>query len=247
MWMTKFFCDLMVDEHGIYTLWGSKPLTLIIIDQYTDKERQEYYESLSEEEKKNGIIIEKYDLLENWKKWEEISSRFVFKRHLLFKSDLYEDLHASFIFFVDIFKTALVIQENYEIFKRAVGFDFNPLEVVLEMTQKNSPFWEKLKGSAIHWGLLYGFGPKNAWAFQWKNYEQAPSSEQFLQSLKGRFSNPSLTGKVKFSLTHLEIPSFISFDENDEMIEHYKKERARIQNIYKGKDFLDVTLERLVN
>ena len=246
VWMNKFFNDLMIDEHGIYTLWGSKPLTLIIIDHYTEKERQEYYESLSASEKENGIIIEKYDLPENWKKWEEICPRFPFKKYLLFKSDLYDDPHASFIFFVDIFKTALVIQENYETFKKAVGFDFNPLEVVLEMQQNNSKFWEKLKGSAVHWGLLYGFGPKNSWTFHWKNFEHPSSCENFLQSFEGRFSNPPIKGKVKFALSNLEIPSFISFDENDEIIDQYKKQRLYIQNIYKGKDFLDATLEKLM-
>lgn len=246
-WMSKFFKDLLLDEHGIFTLMGSKPLTLIILSHYTDEEIQAYYDGLTEEEKKNGHIIEKYDLPENWEKWEKMSSLFPMKRFMLFKSDLYEDPNATFVFFVDVLKTAMVIQENYEIFQKAVGFDFNPVEVVLEMKNKGSQFWGKVNGNSFLWGILFGYGKANAFAFHWKHFDHTKMSENFFESLNPTFSEQPLRGKVEITLKNFQIPAFVSFDDNDPIIDRYKKERERIQDIYKSRDFLDFTLQRLMN
>ena len=51
-WLTQFFEDVMLCERGIYTLWGSNPLTLIAIEQYSDAEKKAFYDSLSDEEKR---------------------------------------------------------------------------------------------------------------------------------------------------------------------------------------------------
>lgn len=244
-WMTKFFKDMMLDERGVFTLMGSKPLTLIVLENYTEEEIQAHYASLSEEEKKNGRIVEKYDLPENWEKWEKVSARFPMKRYMLFKSGMYENPNATFVFFVDILKTTMVIQENYEIFQKAVGFDFIPIEVVLEMKIKGSKFWERVNGNSYLWGILFGYGRSNAFAFHWKHFDHPKISENFFESLNPDFSEEPLRGKVEITLKNFQIPAFVSFVDNDPTIEAYKKERERIQEMFKGKDFLDHTLQRL--
>ena len=42
-WMEDFFKGLMIQEEGIYTLWGTKPVTEIIINYYTDADKQLYW------------------------------------------------------------------------------------------------------------------------------------------------------------------------------------------------------------
>jgi hypothetical protein len=37
VWLTQFFEDVMSCERGIYTLLGSKPLTMIAIEKYSDR------------------------------------------------------------------------------------------------------------------------------------------------------------------------------------------------------------------
>ena len=35
-WLTQFFSDIMLFQHGIYTLWGAhKPITLIPVGNYS--------------------------------------------------------------------------------------------------------------------------------------------------------------------------------------------------------------------
>jgi hypothetical protein len=248
-WMEKFFNDLMLFESGIYTLWGSKPITLVGIPHYTEDELKTYIDSLKEEDKKNGLIVENYSLPETWEKWEKISDRFPMNRYLLFRSELYESPKASFIFFVDILKTAIVIEENYAAFRKVVGFDFNPLEVVLDIKNKDSAFWLAIRDhrSSALWGLLFGFGKTNAYAFHWKHFEHPEKSIQFFDQMPTHLSQKPLKGKINFSIHNFEIPAFVSFDENDEIVERYQSERDRIRKIYRGKDFLELTLRKLTN
>ncbi len=57
----------MLPEHGIYTLWGgSKPMTMIQIDHYSEEEKKAFYDSLIEVEKKNGLVVQGYNLSESW-------------------------------------------------------------------------------------------------------------------------------------------------------------------------------------
>lgn len=40
VWLTQFFEDVMLCKNGIYTLYGSKPLTMIAMEQYSDAENK---------------------------------------------------------------------------------------------------------------------------------------------------------------------------------------------------------------
>jgi hypothetical protein len=244
-WMTNFFNDIMLEDEGIYTLLGSKPLTRIVLYHYTEDQKRDYYDKLSDEEKKNMRFIERDDLPENWNKWEAIQARFPLKRYLLFKEDLPDDPEASYVYFVDILKTAVTIQEHYDLFRKVVGFDFDPREVVLEMPRKDSNFWKKAGENSVLWGILFGYGNMNSWAFHWKHFAPSPAGADFDKILTPRSSDKFITGKTKITLENFSIPSFMSFDENDEVVQRYKKERRQIQKAYRGKDFLDFTLEAL--
>jgi hypothetical protein len=251
VWMAQFFNDFLLSNQAIFTLWGAKPITEVILYHYTDEEKQAYYDSMTAEEKKKCFTIEGYSLEETWQKWERVSSRFPMKRYMLFKSEIFQDQKASLVYFVNILQTAVVIQENYEAFRKVVNFDFNPLEVVLQMKDKNSIFWNAMKNglgsTSTLWGLLFGFGKINSYAYQWKYFDHTESCEEFCNQLTTRLSNASLHGKVVCSIDDFQIPYFISFDESDEIVRSYKEERKRIQAIYKGRDFLNVTLERLTS
>lgn len=244
VWLTQFFNYLMVQESGIYTLVGSKPLTLVEVPNLTEEELKAYHEALTEEDLKNSFTIEDPKFEEKWKQWERISERFPLKRFLLIRSALNEEENTSRYFFVNILKTALVIQENYEVFRDAVGFDFHPLETVFDLKNKDSKFWKNIK--AVHWGLLFGFGKENSYAFHWKYFGDL-QQDHFFENLSSYFSNPSTNRTGKFSIENLEIPGFISFSKEDEIVQQYQRERASIQYMYKGKDFLNFTLEKLTD
>ena len=245
IWMEKFFKDIMLDQSAIYTLCGSKPMTTINIHYHSDEEVLAWFNQLSEEKKKNAIVIEDYDLPQNWEKWEKIRLHFPISRYLFFKRTNPEDPKFASLYFVDVAKVALTLQENYAIFNRETGFKFNPFEVVIAM-EKWSEFWDKVFGNSTLVGLLYGFGLKNSSSFTWKYADHPEDCDRFCQSLKSYFSDKPTFGKLTVSQLHL--PIFASFsDGKDEVIEKYKKEQEAIRREYQGKDFLNYTLQKLTS
>lgn len=246
-WMERFFKYILLDEGAIFTLWGSKPMTEIIIYEYDDEIVQNYINSLSQEELDQCRIRENYDLPELWAKWKEYESKPSFNRYLLVERKDQQDKDVRFVYFVDILKTACTIQDNYDLFKDAVGYDFSPLEAVLELNDDHPPFWESIQGKrkAHLWGLLFGFGKENALAFQWKHFDKGDKSDKFFQTIRAdclQEFDPKIT---KITLQNFELPCYISFDEEDPIFTQYEKEQEQIKQIYKGKNFLDATLKRL--
>lgn len=247
-WLTQFFNDIMLLNHGIYTLLGShKPMTFIAVGNYSEEEMKDVYNSYSEEKKKEqGFSIdtlEGYTLSSAWEKWELISHRFPMKKYMLFKIED-EDPHLFFIVFLDIIKTAAVIQENYEDFQKAMGFDFHPIELTLQMNQKDSVFWKTL--NSYHYGLLFGYGKMNSQIFHWKHFDHPQSCDKFFNNIDPEGSSSQLKGKIKFTIDNFQIPSFKVFSDIEPMVNIYNEERKMIKKIYKDGEFLDLTLQKLI-
>jgi hypothetical protein len=246
VWLTQFFEDVMLCESGIYTLWGSsKPLTMIAVEQYSDVEKQAFYDSLTEDEKKDAQICIGYSLDKTWFQWEKIQHRFPMNRYMLFKMDQFQDEHVFFILFVDVIKTAAIIQDNYEAFRKVVGVDFHPLELTLSMKEKESVFWKKIDGNAHLCGLLFGFGKINSYLFQWHHFDHPESCNDFFIKSVSFLSEDSVKGYAKYTINEFPIPAFKSFNIIDPVVENFRDERNRIKEIHKGKDFLDLTLKKL--
>jgi len=245
-WMEKFFHDLLFLEGGVYTLWGSKPVSEIVLNHMTDEE----WDAVYQEEVTDCYINDNYDIDENWEKWEKIASKFPIKKYLLFRARFDEEEKTSIIYFVDIIKAATALQDHYELFCREFGFDFHPLEAILEMPDQESAFWRGMKHAehkALLWGLLFGYGKTNAYTYNWKYFDSPKSCRKFVDALSMKGSAPSPKGRVRLSKDHFEVVPFMTFDENDERVAQYQAERERIRKIYKGKKVLDITLKKLIS
>lgn len=241
-WLEQFFTGLMLQNRGIYTLYGSKPMTSFVLDYHTDEEIQAYYDQMTEEEKKTAIYVEDYQLTKNWEKWEQVRSRFPMTKFLLFKrNDAYDD-KSAFVYFVDPLKVARTMSENYSIFREQAGFDFDPLKEAYNI-EKGSHFWSEIRKNPVISGLLYGFGAKNSLVFYWKNWGVSEQCLEFPNCTEAHPSDRLVDGKS--TIDNLTLPAFMSFFQEDEIIDLYKKERKTIQTDYKGKDFLTHTLQKL--
>ncbi len=240
--MEQFFKTFMIDNSAIFTLWGSKPMTSIPLIHYTQEEMENWYNSLPEEEKKNVIKVPHNNFPENWKKWEKISSKFPMGRYRLFKKEFPEQPKVDLVYFADIPKIALTLEKYYDIFKRYKGTDFDPIAEAFNIDKESSFLNENLLNS-ITIGLLYGFGLQNSLFFEWKYDGTLSNHYGFQESLQSHFSDISYYGG---ELRHLRIPVFASYSFlKDPIIEKYEKEKREIQQIYKGKNFLDFTLQQM--
>lgn len=244
IWMEQFFTGLLLQNRGIYTLCGSKPITCITLNYYTDEEIQAYYDQMTEEEKKTAVYVEDYQLAQNWEKWEKVRSRFPIQRYLLYKKQDTTSPKCAQVYFVDPKKVAETLSKNYTAFRDVTGFDFDPLQEA-HLIEKGSPFWSKVKDHPVIYGLLFGFGLKNSLVFYWKNWGMTEKCQQFPDIMEPFVSDSLIDGKS--TIENLKLPAFMSFFKNDEVIESYKKEREAIQEEYRGKKFLFYSLQKLTS
>lgn len=214
----------------------------ILIINRDKKEDVDFLKTLPKKLRKKAILVQDKDYLIDLEifvtHWELIKKTPVSNRYLLIGREEYQDLYGKKekvfrVLFVNILETALAIQENYSLFRDFVGFDFDPVSVVMELKNDNSEFWGKIKGkeSSTLWGIMYGFGKKNSFCYSWEskyNFLNGLTSDEF-------FLIPSLK--------NFSIPIFASFSKTDPVVEKYKKEREMIQKEYQGKNFLKHTLE----
>lgn len=216
--LERFFFNLLIDEPGIFTLMGSKPMT-------------EMYLADPSRGLKDWTIIERLPLSDNF---------LLFQKEEFYRIETGEKIKLNRITFVNIKETVSVLEKNYHFFCSAVGFNFDPLGVVYELGKEHSDFWERLRGrrNYYQWGILYGFGEKNSLAFHEKFSGEKPSMD-----LQENLYDQELIDSP--SIEKFSIPTFVSFSDVDPVIKQYEDERKKIQKIYKGKNFLKETIKQL--
>ena len=238
VWLSEFFRDVFLEESAIYTLWGTKPLTAFDICYYTKDELQNlrHQHGVPDDKDSKVISVTRYTIPENWDKWEQIRSRFPIKNFLFFKKqdNFFPKIYR--LYFVNIRLLEATLTDHYKLFKERIEADFKPCNVVLEIQDNESFFWEHVFNDSMLMGILYGFGKNNA--------------ENFLQAGK-------INSGIKFSdqqevigetdLNNFTIPIFASFSEKDEKIKQYLMERKRIKKTYKNKNFVHETLKQLMS
>ena len=245
-----FFRLLCFDHYGSFVLFGSKPLCeMCFFDTGRDPESFSPFDR---------------NPAKGWQVWEKIRSKVSCKQYLLIKRSVRNngmpgsDKDYGSIFLMDIQKTALILAENYEIFKACTDENFHPLEVIFELENPDSSFWNKVFSLDNHIakGLLFGFGKRNSviWSGNLKAQSHASQVSKYtkpclllpstkpIQIPSGLARNHMKFGK---NIEELTIPFFWCIEE-DEIKKQYEQEKQRIQQIYRGKDVVEITLQRIV-
>lgn len=262
----------MFQNYGAFVVFGSKPLCQISLSDPNSKAAEvafeEWFASLSVEEKEKieavrsqAVKISESDLKlkdSYYKGWLALNkvmktfemNNYIFRIVPLRCPDAYD------VFLINIQQTALILAENYEIFKEAGGMDFHPLQVVFDAQDLDSLFWHNVFAGENHLakGLLFGFGLKNSLFGNWKFLSSLERlflpSEKYKKEvydyLKNARENLS-TDTIPYgegSLSNFTIPRFGTVP-GDEMAEKYKKEKKAIQKFYRNKDVVEATLQGL--
>lgn len=249
--LNLFFKHLLLREHGIYVLFGSKPMIACQAISLTEQEQIENYEKLNIDKKDIKWIQIAFD----FKWWDDVKDRINLNQYLIFQKD------TSFpkvkdVFLVNISNMILLLQKNYDLFKKVVGYDFSPLEVVFEM-DKTSIFWDKVFNNSLLLGLVYGYGFDNAYLFNFmRNVTESSSGKEhnyvnsFSKIFKSHISDHekqlilSDCTDNKLNYQDFPLPTYRSLFDNLQK-KQYLKEQKKIKKIYKGKDPLEVTLNKL--
>ncbi len=231
--------DIVDRESGAFVLFGSKPLCTAFI----------------ETNPKNSL----HSLETGWEAWDKIKP-FINRRYILTRRgftvmiDESKKLELQLIVLADAKKTASMLKKHYDFFKSFIGSDFDPHQLVFELENPHSLFWNQIfdlenqspKGifnGNKACGLLFGFGLLNSTRFA---LEANVNKNLFRKGSLHNYGEKNLIWANFFyerGFNTFLIPGFIAFD-GDTTIKKYKKERKKIQSIYKGRDFLKVTLQK---
>lgn len=272
--LEKFFQSFLFKNCGAYVLFGSKPLCDFSVcdmtsqgedlafkrfwDQLPLEERQRIEELRRKtQSKKTQEELDREADLESasyrgWLAFQKLQEHFklkgfVFRVLPTCRPDAYD------LLFINIQQTCIVLAENYEIFKQAAGMDFHPLHVVFEAEDPNSAFWKNVMSVENHLakGLLFGFGYRNSlfgsWAFSGRrgrlalpNEEYRKDVEEFIQEAPTLISTDVIAqGSFSFNIPHFGMVP------GDETAKKYGQERVAIEQRYRNKDIIEVTLKQL--
>ena len=248
-----FFKHILLREEGIYVLFGSKPMISFQAISMPFEEQMKEYEKLPKE-LRNKIIKVKIAFKYEW--WENVKDYLKPTQYLIFQK---KTNHAKIkeVFLVGITNTTLVLEKNYDLFKKIVGYDFSPLEKVFEIENESSDFWNKVFKNEILRGLVFGYGLNNSYMFSWwiKAEKSSLSKVQaYINSFSKVFNAKTSDNDMKLLIVdstdeslnyqNFPLPVFRHL-QRDSKIEKYRKEQEKIKRIYKGKDPLEITLQKL--
>ena len=247
--LESLFSHFLLHEGGAYTLFGSKPLSFDVISQIPEEEKQEFLSFSS-----HPVIKNELNFSENWNIWKRVRDRYPMSRFLLVerKPPAFSSGESS-VFLVNIAAVASLLEKHYPKFRAAVREDFDPLDIVFEIEDDGSAFWETVLARDDLLGILLGYGEENAKLF-WEikareaqmSAEKTSQKQRFLASLSTQ--TPGSNSLSAFDAT-FPLPCFGCYapDESSRLIKQYENERRAIKKIYRGRDFVRVTLDRLTS
>lgn len=234
-----FFKELLLEHGGAYTLFGSKPITLEPLLDCSEGA----YECLQEYLQKNPEVVSipiERSLEEGWEAWNKqplrLSDNFILKEINLSDNRM--------LVFFNVKSTISTLRRHYEVFKKILQSDFDPNEVVQKLYEDTPAIWKKLLLDHEAKGILFGYGIKNAHRFK-KMMETTIS-----QNIKASENNdPRLKAECYLHGSPFRIPIFAMLDELEsrKLVSNYKKERDKIVEAYSDKNFLEVTLKKLIS
>jgi hypothetical protein len=270
-----FFRLLIFENYGGFVLFGSKPLCEMHLSDEESIEAEaaykKWFNSLPDSKraeieavinkprnKANRVKVLERNPYRGWLSLEKVRENLRIKNFIIRLVPVYfpdsdEWIPGSYeLVLINVQQTALILAENYEIFKNAADMDFQPLQAVFEAKNPDSLFWKNIFSLKNHLvkGLLFGFGLKNSIFFHWRQLcshaQGVLISEDISEYLQDHHFELS-TAPVEFSqgsLSNFTTPVFRTIA-GDDTAEKYIKEKAAIEKVYRGQDIVEVTLRRL--
>ena len=131
-------------------------------------------------------------------------------------------------------------------FCERTGMEFKPNSVVMHIEDEKSIFWEKVFHDHFLFGLVFGYGERSSYLFDWeeKHFNSFYKRNLFTSSKEER-RFIDLISKQELEVSDLLWPDFFCFGVTDPMKIYYQLEREKIIEYFQGKDFTKTTLEIL--
>jgi hypothetical protein len=240
----------LIRKSAIYTLLGDKPISDFgRVKPYTKPPENRY-----QEEGKTVVRVPSenltftkedhfdIDLIDLWKAWKNRYSA----SNQRFALVCVGEESDSDLFLVNKVLVREVLEKHYDLFVHSLQMDFDIDQVIKKVDNPKSFFWTHMincEYGHICMGLLFGYGLENTMEFEQCSIEDSFEEGYISEESDEEMMNRTYTTEV--SLDHLALPTYRRFKRPDPVLEHYKKERARIQEEYKDADLRQLLIDAL--
>ncbi len=218
--LAVFFNYLLFENFGAYVLFGSKPMCEAFLPpDLTPEEWTEKTRKIPESVLKKGKFVQS-DFSTEWRTWEKAKSRLPLRRfRILFGP--------KSIVLLDLRQVQAVLKGHEPFFREVLG----GFPDIAEIERWDSPFWQNIRSNHKALGLLFGYG--------WENvcYFESPFRDLSQEHDEPDAERPSADA--------FGIPEFATPMGSPRVLE-FQAERERIREMYRGKDMLETTLQRLI-
>ena len=255
-WMEKFFKEFFLKGASLYTLFGTKPISEEMLVCATEEDyrkgallyiEKEGIEGVEKEEilSEASKTYHEYDFDTKWAQWityfeRHPNSPFIFAKHPA-RSEKVWSAHI-----LNIQETVWTLQKHYDIFRKEVGYDFDPVSVTMDFKNEDSIFWKDVFANHLLTGIVYGFGYKNSYFFDM--YINLPNNSKLKDSLFYSKTQGLTECSFVYTLDSLSLPGFRSFIlpfNDDPVLEKYKSEREIIKSKLNNSNFFEMVFLQL--
>lgn len=211
----------MIRSFGIYTLFGLKPVTEIDIGYSPEKENLKSKSPW-------GVATKT-----QWHAFKKEIEKLNLENY--FFIECFDTSHNSVIF---VHQPSLIeVLDHYHTqFEKGTGEKFNTLFKVNELKRGGSAFWDKIFKEKNHYlmGLVFGFGEENSRYFNEESNGNAKLHKKRVEHTSLMEMKKLL--KDEISVEDLTLPYFISYQENDKILDNYRISRRKIMKLLTGKN-----------
>lgn len=233
--LESLFKFIFKTDHGAYTLFGDKPVSLSGDFTLTP------WENTIEGMRCGGLFWKK------WAVWETYKHMFPFTHYLMLR----EPAKGSSIHYVIVINKKEFIKifnENLNLFQTVLDEKITPEEFLSNIEKEKKTFVESIHDNQLLWGILLGYGKHNSGLY---NKRDRPYfNTMLLSSIAIERSKIKLQsiGDYDYSPVIMESVHFVGERNHPETLalqKKYRELRGRISEIYSKGDFLEITLRQL--
>lgn len=231
--LNSLFSVIIKEDHGAYTLFGDKPVSLSGDFEITP------WENIIERIPVGGIFWK------NWSIWEKYKHLFPLKRYLLIKdSSESEKFKISHVFLVNKTEFIKVINDNLSLFEHVLGHPVIPEQILSDLESGKISFLDSISNNEMLLGILLGYGKINASLYNKREWEGLNDAGLRHSTIKlepfGDYAYSPLVMQSIHFVADLKHP------ETKALQRKYQKLREKISAIYSQGDFLEITLSQLI-
>ncbi|MES2344415.1 MAG: hypothetical protein V4494_00550 [Chlamydiota bacterium] len=259
--LLEYFFYYLIHDSGGYVLLGSKPMSICSYLDHVVNDTHPIYFMMEAVRLRNIKIKRGFEI------WQKYASLFPIKNYLFLSEPNFLTKDIQFIFFINRKNFISKLHEHRREIMKVLGREVT-VEGIVEAALAGKALWSDiLNGREALLGILLGYGRNNAWNYQ-KITEIDPIKHKPFIKIRSKpslgFSSveeefEAINDKLDFfslqdSLSEwndllLRLPGFradLDDPETQELKKAYTKDYHRILRYYKGKDFLEATLEQLI-